>query len=389
VRQAIAAAAVLLAFSGGIAVAQPTRAATKTGHAHAVAEDKRILAAAPVLPGALRSATAPDSSLKEPPEYPSVDGLVTRAHYWTAKESFTKAFKTLAAKPPPGFSVFTTIGGAKYGEEATDDSANHLPTGIGYGHLLIQVIPTGKHRSAIGVYAEAAPAPRRPADEHVPASARSVALGWSVTEDSQPLHRTMTGRAATKLVKDFDAMTVSLPGESVCGLSSGSQSATFTAAGHTWIATANACPWISVTRDGHHLRDLNESSAYAADLLRDLGGKPGQMPTTEQVPSSLRRVQLTQQQPPSDVVVPKTVVGSQAASLVNELDRLQTVHRAHLRCRAATGRLTTATFTVGSNTWVAHEDTCGLLSVKRNGTSLRPLVSNDFWESDLSRVFAS
>jgi hypothetical protein len=335
----------------------------------------------------VRSATAPNPSLQGPPEYPGLDGLVTRRHFWASDEDWRKVFKTLTATTLAGFTVFSTGGGAKYGEEDVDYSANTLPAGIAYAHLLIEVIPHGKTGSAIGVYAEAAPEPPRPAKENVPTSTRTVALRLYATDDNPPLHRKLTGRLAAKLVTDFNAMSVAAPGESTCLAFTGSWSASFTAAGHTWVATIDACPDIQVTRDGHQLPDLNSDSPFYGDLLGDLGDVPGEPPAAEQVPASLRLVQLTEQHPPSQVVVPATVTGQKARNLVTDFDQLQIVKPAHLHCSVLTGPDITATFKAGTKTWVASEDPCGLITVVRNGTPLPSLVTDDFWEPAVTAAF--
>jgi hypothetical protein len=352
-----------------------------------VAEAKRILAAAPVLAGAVRHHSAPSKLLKGPPDYPQAAGLVTRARYWTTAVGATQAFKRLTAKPPAGFR---SEGSGEISERGVitlrfvDDSVKRLPPRIASGDLLMSVSRLKDGKTGIGVYAETVPQPRRSAAENVPTSVTTVALSWTVSsEEKHPLTRTITGYEASRLVTAFNALQVSTrTGPVPCPLNLGSvQTATFTGDGHTWVATGDNCGDIDVTRDGKRLPALTDGSAYDRQLRRALGLDAVARKAAEHVPASVHTVRLARTT--STGTTTRTVRHGKAGSLVQSFDELSTVRAGLLTCDA-TGATTTATFTDSAHTWVASQDPCGLVTVTRDGRSQPTLVDDGFWSQFLA-----
>jgi hypothetical protein len=79
--------------------------------------------------------------------------------------------------------------------------------------------------------------------------------------------KTLTGAPAHQLVVDFDALPVQPPhGPIPCPMSQYTQTATFSADGHVWAATAGICIGVAVNLDGHTLPTLESSNAFTRDL---------------------------------------------------------------------------------------------------------------------------
>lgn len=136
---------------------------------------------------------------------------------------------------------------------------------------MLEVAPAGANSSAIRAYASAATQPVRPAAELVPSAVAFVAVHVTSSQGKVTARRTLTGAAATRLVRDFDALTVSIAGVTNCPTSDdGQTSARMRADGHLWRATTSSCGDVSVTRDGRKLPALNDSNAFIRDLNRAL-----------------------------------------------------------------------------------------------------------------------
>ena len=115
--------------------------------------------------------------------------------------------------------------------------------------------------------------PKRPPTEHIPLSVHRVQLvRRNLTGPPDRRTVTVTGRAATRLVRTFDAMT-RLPRHSAhCNVVGGPETiATFRSAAHTWVASESACTDVVVTRDGKPLPTLLPSTAWERAVEHDLG----------------------------------------------------------------------------------------------------------------------
>jgi hypothetical protein len=247
-------------------------AAHPTRHADAVAEAKRLLRLSPTTSSETRVATAPRKSLRRPPESPAESQLVTRKRFWTGSQPLKATFLALTAHVPPGMSSGGSGEGGKIGhapsERFADFTLDRLPKTISSAELIIEVVRDGHGHSAIGAYAEVAPQPRRPSAEHVPLSLRTVRLLKFKGFPTHVVKRgTVHGKVAAELVRDFDALVVSPPGETSCPAGGGTtRRAVFRAHGHTWRAGYPSCVFVSVTRDGHSLPDLVPDNAFSHAL---------------------------------------------------------------------------------------------------------------------------
>jgi hypothetical protein len=261
----------LVAASGGTATALAAGHSAAHGHAHAVAEANSLLTHAPTAPNEVRSSTAPVKRLATAPQSPETQ-IVSRAKYWTIDEPYRQVEHDLTASTPNGFTKGGTsiVSGPHYRELFTAYYPNALPTGIAYAALTVVVTPTGGSTTAVGVYGQAVPQPKRAARENVPTSVHKVVVSKvSSSSDTHPLQRTITGRRARALVASFNAMQVQPPGVFNCPESHGQEkTATFTANGNTWVASIDACNLTQVVRDGQALPDLSTSTRFSNELTR-------------------------------------------------------------------------------------------------------------------------
>jgi hypothetical protein len=278
----IASVALVLATmaTGAAASASPVQshaagratAAHHTRHADAVAEAKRLLRLSPTNSTESRVTAAPRKTLRQPPEAPAESQLVTRKRFWTGSQPLKATFLALTADIPPGMSSAGSGESGKIGhapsERFADFSVDDPPKTISSADLIIEVIHDGNGHSAIGAYAEVAPQPRRPTAEHVPLSVRTVRLLKLKGFPSHVVKRlTVHGNVAATLVRDFDALVVSPPGETSCPSGGGtSWRAVFRAHGNTWRTTYPSCVFVSVTRDRHSLPDLVPDKAFTHAL---------------------------------------------------------------------------------------------------------------------------
>jgi hypothetical protein len=357
------------------------RTAASGGHARAEAEAKTIIKSAPVLAGSKRRRIAPDRILKRAPESEGVVGLVTLSRYWTIGESAGKALHALTAKTPAGFRKEDSGSGSGPGftDSFVSDSLKHLPAGIADGELLIAVSPL-KHGTGIGVYAEAAPQPPRPAKENVPTSVSSVGISWTLSSsDAHPLVRTISGREATALVTTYNSLKVATWQAVACPANFGEfQTATFVADGHTWVATVGNCGDVQVVRDGQGLKTLALDPAFYRQIQRAIGLAGARRPATEKVARAVHTVHL--RRTGGAATKTATVNGNLARTLVESFNALAPIHGVVFNCTATTGPTTTLTFGDSAHTWVASEDPCGLLTVTRDGTALPTVVAQGPWD---------
>ena len=199
----------------------------------------------------------------------------------------------------------------------------------------------------------------------------------------------MTGSAAAKLIKDFNALRVNPPGGVlICPADFGvKEIVTFRSDGHTIVATTAVCGLVDVTRDGHRLPTLQMTTRYIDDIYADLGPAPRhKRPATEHVPLSVHRVHLVRRvEPGGSVVASRTVTGKRATQLVRAFDTMKTEPTDYLRCDIAGGPEDIVTFRTAKHRWVVKESACTNVVVTRDGTALPTLIANDAWDKALSK----
>jgi uncharacterized lipoprotein NlpE involved in copper resistance len=225
---------------------------------------------------AVRSTLAPTTSLAQPPDGLDASNVTVRAHWWRIKESAAATYAWVVRHQSAALS---SAGSSSTGGPALSDVLNdadftpaHLPTTINSAQLSIAVVPLSAHTSAIGAFATVVRQPPRPKIEDVPPSVDAVVVITRRTSgepDGGALlsRKTVTGAAARQLVADFDALPVQAPhGPIPCPMSQYTQTATFSADGHVWTATAGVCIGVAVNLDGHPLPTLESSDAFTRDL---------------------------------------------------------------------------------------------------------------------------
>jgi hypothetical protein len=169
----------------------------------------------------------------------------------------------------------------------------HLPSTVNSAQLAVEVVPLTAHTSAIGAYAVVVRQPARPPAEDVPltvdratvvirpvdgVSGLAGATGIAPSE-----RRILTGEAARRLVRDFDALRVRPLGETFgCPAYLEIQIVTFRAGSQVWRVTNGACDGIEVVHNGRSLPVLSGSNRFSHDmspfLSRSLGSRVHQRP---------------------------------------------------------------------------------------------------------------
>jgi hypothetical protein len=391
VKRSIALSTATVLAVGGLGTAFAAAGGGGHDNARAVAEAKALLATAPTLNNAVRASAAPVKLLKQAPQRPEYNQLVERRAFWTVDETWRRAYAALTATTPTGL---TPEGNGRIrGPKLSDDELyaafgpRQLPAGIAYGALLIAVTPDGHDKSAIGVYAQAVPQPPRPKTEIVPLSLKRAHVGARTLAGHIVRANTVTGAAATRLVRDFDALVVDPLGVMSCPVDRGRREmVTFRANGHKIVATTGFCDMVSVTRDGRRLPALESSTRFTADIRRDLAPSAARnnrpkRPASEHVPRSLHRAQLTLRKEPFGKVMKRlTVDGKQATRLVRAFDAMKTLPRNAIRCMIAGGPQDVVTFRTAAHTWRVKESACTDVVVTHDGKRLPTLIPSAAWE---------
>jgi hypothetical protein len=241
----------------------------------------QLLNEARVPANAVRSATPPTKSLRQPPEGFGGSGIVARYRWWRINLPLAAAYSWIAHHQSASLSSAgsSSSSGPTSGdlEQDADFAPPHLPSSANSALLSIAVVPLTARTSAIGAYAVVVRQPARTVSEDVPATVDSVTVITRRTtgepDAGQVLGRTtVTGASARRLVHDFDALTVQPPGEHFsCPMSFVTQTAIFSAGSHQWTATAGVCVGITVNLDGHQLPTLDSSAAFTHDLRAAYG----------------------------------------------------------------------------------------------------------------------
>jgi hypothetical protein len=240
-----------------------------------------LLAETRVPTGAVSSSTAPVKVLRQSPYETRADGLIVRETWWTINESAAKAYAWVSHHQSSSLknsgSGSSSGPGSANQESAVDFTPPHLPATVNSAQLSIAVSPMTAHTSAIGAYALVIPQPPRSKTEDVPTTVDRVTVITRRTTGQQDggsvLGRdTVTGAAARKLVRDFNALKVQPPGEVFpCPMSTVSQTAIFRDGSQVWRATDGVCIGVAVTLNGHQQPTLDGSGSFSHDLQAAYG----------------------------------------------------------------------------------------------------------------------
>lgn len=247
---------------------------------------RELINAARAPSGAVRSTTAPTKSLQNPPDLPEVSGVTVVHRWWRIAMPWHAAYAWVARHQPAFLSSGSS--GASSGPALTNNEQNidftppEVPQSVNSAILTIAVAPLTAHSSAIGAYAVVVRQPSRPAIENVPLTVKTVdvdARRNAGNPGNGPIisQRTVTGLEAETLVRDFDELSVDPPGVTSCPLSMETESATFRADGHTWVATTGICVGVDVSLDGQPLATLDTSMRFSRDLHSALGSPGSQV----------------------------------------------------------------------------------------------------------------
>jgi hypothetical protein len=237
------------------------------------------------VPAAARpSGHAPARMLARPPDGPGGAHPVIRRHWWRVSAPWTTVYAWINKHQPRGLlsmgSTASSGPAPRDDERAIDFALRHVPTTVNSADLSIAVVPLSRDTSAIGAFATVIRQPRRPAAEDVPLPVDSVVVTTSKTtgtpDGGQLVSRKrLSGPAATRLVRDFDALRVQPPGEMFsCPLILITQTVAIHADGHRWWVTDESCSGLGVSRDGHTLPTLQVSPAFGRDLRAAYGKRP-------------------------------------------------------------------------------------------------------------------
>jgi hypothetical protein len=237
--------------------------------------------AAQVPAGAVRSQTAPTQGLRYPPDRPAIPGDVVRYRWWRIAMPWRAAYSWAALHQAAflsGTSSSSSGPALTDNEKSAAFTPQEVPLSVNSATLTIAVVPLTATTSAIGAYAVVVRQPLRPAVENVPLTVNTVAVAAQRTNGnpgSGPIisNRTITGSQAQTLVRDFDELSVDPMEQTNCPLSRETESATFRADGHVWVATTGICVGAHVTVDGNPVATLNTSQPFNRDLRAALDVK--------------------------------------------------------------------------------------------------------------------
>jgi hypothetical protein len=246
----------------------------RTRHAEAVAEAERLRRRTPTTATETHVGSPPRTSLRSAPAMSGALTVVSRRRFWTSSRPLAATLRALKRQAPHGMMLTfggTTTDHGRVVERDAEMFLPHLSPTLASADLQIEVVPDGHGRSAVGAYAEVVPQPIRHSRELVPLAVMRVRLATiNLSPRSVTTRRTVHGRAALRLIRDFNRLRVEPPfGPRNCPLSLVANRATVRIDGHTSRVEDSSCGSDVVTRDGHHLPDLAPSREFSADLSAD------------------------------------------------------------------------------------------------------------------------
>jgi hypothetical protein len=377
----------VLALSGAAPTLAQTPRLAPTPHDRAVTEARTLVGLAPVLSGATEVDHAPVKRLARAPQGWTFSQTAVRERWWTINESSSKAYQALTGTTPAGLrhSGSGSSTGPHESLRYVVDSPKSMPPGIAFAELDVAVTPTGAHTSAIGVYGQAVPEPKRSAGEVLPPNVHRVHVAIHVQRvHGKPVWRrgnTVTGEAAKQIAADFNALMVQpLGGVYSCPAEIYPlhfQVVTFHVNGRRLTATPGACGFVEVKSGGHYLRALDPDRAFDRDINNDLAAH---------IPHSVHQVRIVQRkQLKGKVTRHRTVTGHKAKAVVREFDHLHKVPRGTVNCLAIGGPQTTVTFLGKVHTWQTNQSSCTNVQVTEDGTHKPTLLASRAWNRTIGR----
>lgn len=242
---------------------------------------QHLLDEARVPPGAVQTKQPLIKILRQPPDRPGASGLIVLYRWWRINEPLATAYAWVLHHQSPALpsAGSSSSSGPMLGdqENAADFAPLTFPATVNTAQLSIAVAPVTAQISAIGAYAVIIRQPPRPQIENVPPTVDTVTVITRRTtgqpDGGSVLGRTtLTGAAAQRLVRDFDALKVQPPGEQFsCPMSFVTQTASFRAGTHVWSATVGVCIGVDVNLNGHQLPTLDSSNSFTHDLHAAFG----------------------------------------------------------------------------------------------------------------------
>ncbi len=234
---------------------------------------RRVLAEAPVLPGAHLAARPPVALLRKPMESIQSPNFLKATRWWTAPGTVSAALSYLRAHPPTGLH-------SSGGETLTwpDAAAKGVTfdgrqTGV-YSQLsLVMAVARDGDGVAVRADAEALWLPGRSPAEHIAADVKSVAVTVRRPGSAPTLHRVVTGRHATALADVVNQLPVFPPGTYNCPMDRGFvDSLVFRVPGPDIAMQADitGCSTVSVTVDGRRQPELSDADRVDAAVLKAL-----------------------------------------------------------------------------------------------------------------------
>jgi hypothetical protein len=246
----------------------------------------RLLAAVHVPAGAQPATEAPAQVLDSPPQTPSfAETPVVAKRFWTVGDSAQATSTWLRQHRPAG--RLDSAGSSTATRPTRSQTwfmgyrAANLPGSLAAGYLYLAVVATGPHTSAIGAYAVTLRQPQRPADERVPLQGTRVVIHWALAVGGTPALKTLAGSAASRLVRDFDALRVDAGGTVMCPMIPSRQAditVDFTNSRRVWQATIPSCPAIKVTTKTGGSSTSLPPLAFGNPFLNDVKGYTGYLP---------------------------------------------------------------------------------------------------------------
>jgi hypothetical protein len=244
---------------------------------------ERLLAAAPIVPGATRVDRAPVPILRDPAEALGSDHLVARHAWWTTSRSEQDVLDYAASHVAIGLKQNGSFSGEGVGD-ARDQGLRFEATGREWGkpavftelELLINAVPY-RDGTAIRVDAEAIWLPPRASAGYVPLAVKSVDIVVDRNGSAPTVRRTLDMADARSLARLVNGLPVATPGTFHCPMMRGfSDTLTFHSVREvvTVHAEADGCGFVHLVPAPENAPDLSGGVTLNRAVLRLLGLPP-------------------------------------------------------------------------------------------------------------------
>lgn len=240
----------------------------------------RLLAAAPLVPGADRVDSAPAPILRRPPETPASANLVARHIWWTTSRSAQDVLDYFGSHVPGGIEQngsFNGVGdfdrayrGLTFGGNAPEWVKPAVFTQL---ELLIEVTPY-QGRTAVRVDAHAIWLPQRTAAETVPLAVTSVEVVVDRRGSAPTVRRTLAAAQARSLARVVNGLPVATPGTISCPMMRGFTDVLTFHSAHGVVAVnaeADGCGFVRVVSAPGDAPSLSGGAIVDHAVLRFFG----------------------------------------------------------------------------------------------------------------------